>query len=1567
MLDRPVPVSRMTKMLAAEIAGDDALYIVDKSAGELGSKQVEIDELQNRLQGYGVCILSPSGDTTGATDLANITAADAELTALGGGVIRLAPGSYYSNGTIVLSLGVGIEAIGSYGGPTDAGSPVTITHTTATAAPMIINYTISSGYGYIGNIRGIRLVANANSTYGIFLQSIAEFRIFDCALMNFTVGIRCAYTLCSVVERTYIEGKYLGGNFGLEVLAGGGQSTTIMLRDCRIRRQEYCVSVNTNACHSLWLDNCIFESCRAGIARLRNGHTVINNAYVEAMNGTSGVNDLVVASDGAEYELSIVSSTNTEQQLAPVAITDGNTALTVANIKNRLLTMTTSTADRLPTVPTGTAVYGTETNSGIAIDQSIDWTFINTGTRKLTVSPATGHTLVGGMDVEAGSSATFRTRCTAVNTAVTYRLDSDLVQSDSIFNVKTFGAVGDGVTEDTSAIQAAITAANVAGGGQVVVPYGTYLSDTITLASSVQLLLNPGVTILSVDDLASSDYLLHVPSSVTDVSIIGYGAIVTMDGQYTSGEQRHGLGIENAQRVIVKGIKFTECGGDGIRFGGSTTADITIEDCWCDKNRRQGCSVSGGNRITFNRCRFSDTGRGVSGYTSPMAGVDVEPLASRSCRDIAFRDCIFENNTGAGLVVNTVLLDADEELSVSVSGCHFRHNYGNGITLANLANTHTAGGRVFIEDCKIFDQGATGLYISDWWASGPRIIIRDNTFRNGNAINSTDYMYRSWICIDRPAASTNTYDVGNVLIDGCDFTYTKASTDTGYFAYSSGSGTTPVPGDTVTDNSSGATGTVANITITSGAFSSGNAAGVVRLRWQTGTFVASNGVTFSSPATATCGTVTAVRTVAYPVYGVISAGSANVINVDFNNIKQLSSISSHNVPTTKLLNGTNSKIRCNIAYAGDPTGLLTASIGSVYRQTDSTDGSALFIKESGDNAIGWVAQSNDIFNAKAFGAIGDGTTDDTSAIQAAIDAAADGTLIIPPGTYKLTSVVTIGSPLRIEAPYAKLKISHNGTGILCAHSTLSRFGTSYSRPLYLDLHIYKDTVDQASGSIGIKVINANNSEFHLREVSGFEQGVLFTATVHNSTAGGCCYNNIFLYYLRNNTYSVTASHDTGGWCNENTFYGGTFGGDPTAVAPGTLVGSTHIRCVGSSSPAMQMNNNIFIRPSLEGKHDIGFSCIYADSCGLISPRIEMPYMTYGVYFSTDAHFNYVNEPLSITTDKIYDASYTAYNSVRFYDTYAGLVVKTGQLVYTLGRPGNELQSSSGPSALIPLGSPGYFTQNASGTVSFSLKRGRCFRLTPTGDATIAITDLPTSPYPLGELITILIVQGATPYTVTFGSGFQKGEFNDPVKRASSRDVYQAIYEGNSGKWVIISHSAEDGTLGKGSAATTAIVAREHGNFAIHKTVLTLTSLSLTIIDRGAGNVGYGGVKVYDFPAGAIEILGASANVTLLAGAGGIVDDWDGDFSLGTVTAAADNDLTGTEANVLPKTATIQATSGTGTAQGKSTTTEIGIHDGTSTAIDAYLNVMIDDADISSNDTLAASGTITLVWVNLGDY
>ena len=73
------------------------------------------------------------------------------------------------------------------------------------------------------------------------------------------------------------------------------------------------------------------------------------------------------------------------------------------------------------------------------------------------------------------------------------------MQTSGIFDIRQYGAVGDGTTLDTGAIQRAIEAASAAGGGTVLVPAGTYLTFSIRLRSRIALHLGAGATLLAAD------------------------------------------------------------------------------------------------------------------------------------------------------------------------------------------------------------------------------------------------------------------------------------------------------------------------------------------------------------------------------------------------------------------------------------------------------------------------------------------------------------------------------------------------------------------------------------------------------------------------------------------------------------------------------------------------------------------------------------------------------------------------------------------------------------------------------------------------------------------------------------------------------------------------------------------------------------------------------------------------------------------------------------------------------------------------------------------------------------
>src|SRR6185436_9553456 len=82
-----------------------------------------------------------------------------------------------------------------------------------------------------------------------------------------------------------------------------------------------------------------------------------------------------------------------------------------------------------------------------------------------------------------------------------------------VYDVRAFGAKGDGKTIDTPAINKAIATAAAKGGGTVLFPAGSYLSVSIHLKSNIALYLDHGATIIAAEPSKAARYDAPEPNA----------------------------------------------------------------------------------------------------------------------------------------------------------------------------------------------------------------------------------------------------------------------------------------------------------------------------------------------------------------------------------------------------------------------------------------------------------------------------------------------------------------------------------------------------------------------------------------------------------------------------------------------------------------------------------------------------------------------------------------------------------------------------------------------------------------------------------------------------------------------------------------------------------------------------------------------------------------------------------------------------------------------------------------------------------------------------------------------
>lgn len=284
--------------------------------------------------------------------------------------------------------------------------------------------------------------------------------------------------------------------------------------------------------------------------------------------------------------------------------------------------------------------------------------------------------------------------------------------------------------------------------------------------------------------------------------------------------------------------------------------------------------------------------------------------------------------------------------------------------------------------------------------------------------------------------------------------------------------------------------------------------------------------------------------------------------------------------------------------AGDDsriTGAATDSLVVHLAGTETITGAKTF------NSGTFLDKGNLVFDVRAFGAVGDGSTDDTSAINAALTAAAVAApspvstgsapvVYFPPATgYKTTSGITVPDEVNLDMRGPIIYAGAGGETALTVGS-----GTRLNRRIYR-IWVMRSTLSSwtDSSDIGVQLVNVYYSEIRIVEISGF-----YTGLSCFGNANGFVYNTVHLGVLRDNKVSVELTNQGGGWANENLFLNGSF-----TVSSSTYTSIDRIGVMITSKDGVYPNNNanLFLKPSFEIK---GNAIAAEGTCAYIEYGIE---------------------------------------------------------------------------------------------------------------------------------------------------------------------------------------------------------------------------------------------------------------------------------------------------------------------------------------------------------------------------
>lgn len=339
--------------------------------------------------------------------------------------------------------------------------------------------------------------------------------------------------------------------------------------------------------------------------------------------------------------------------------------------------------------------------------------------------------------------------------------------TSAAFNVVDYGADPTGATDCTATIQAAVDAADAAGGGVVYFPTGTYLlvgqytpitnnsrlTDGVTLKSNISFVGDGNQSIIKLADNCCYAFTGRFRQNVTALTNLYNIQFKNLSFQMPTRPasffaEQLTLFIDSCENCLIENCEFIGWSGDAIMLGGPLAADtgsfkssivknITVQNCLfdgIDKDNRNCISVFTGEFIEIANNTFKNSSR------NDMPGaIDFEPeLASCVIRHISVHDNQFYNIGGGvaviGLALLTNLTEKAEDIIISnnnIANCTASDAFA--VTGRSSANPYIVAANSPYNISFIGNQVDCNLTMRPFGLRGcTGVTIEGNTFLNGN-------------------------------------------------------------------------------------------------------------------------------------------------------------------------------------------------------------------------------------------------------------------------------------------------------------------------------------------------------------------------------------------------------------------------------------------------------------------------------------------------------------------------------------------------------------------------------------------------------------------------------------------------------------------------------------------------------------------------------------------------------------------------------------------------------------------------------------------------------------------